>query len=211
MESLLDTEYEWFTHEDSGIKVPRTTKYSIPEGLHDMIDTITPTTAFYTALTGHSKETTATQGHGQLSKRRLAGCKGDGSITPGCVNEIYNVDYTSSGSQTVASTGMIGVGANHRDYNYFGQSFVPGLRDFKDISVGGAYNNGDGSQIEGNLDTQYIGGISSPNANQYISLGPTGSDAGSFDDALSNLASYLLSAQNPPSVVSTSCKLNTTS
>lgn len=207
MESLLDTKYEWFTHQGTGTKLPRTTKYSVPEALHPVIDMITPTTAFYASVEGHANANNAKQAHATSSAlhRRKGQCRGDGTIDPNCVNSIYNVDYTSSGSQTVASTGLLGYGANHRDFYAFGQSYVPGLQDFRDISVAGGTNNGDGSTIEGNLDTQHLGGISYPNPSVFLNLAPTSNDATSFNDALANFASYMTSTSNPPSVVSTSC------
>lgn len=210
MESLLDAKYEWFSHESSDIKMPRTTKFSVPEALHSMIDLVTPTTAFYEGITAHAKETNATQTipKPEIQRRGLAGCRGDGTITPGCINEIYNVDWTSSGSQVVGTAGMLGVGANHYDYASFGRSYVPGLKAFRDVNLGGAYNDGN-SDLEGNLDTQHMGGISYPNPSIYMNLGPTSNDATSFNDALTNMASYLTSNSNPPSAVSVSCKYST--
>lgn len=203
METLLDAEYQWFAHTTSDIKVPRTTKYSIPQGLHSVIDMITPTTAFYNNMGANAQEIqmSANTIHG-----RATGCTGDGSIQPSCINSIYNVDYTSSGSQLVGTTGLLGIGANHQDYASFGQAYVPGLKDFQDVTVGNGPNSGNGSALEGNLDTQHMGGISHPNPSVYISAGPTAGDAKSFNDAISNIASYLSSTSNPPSVVSTSCK-----
>ncbi|TQW00051.1 family S53 protease-like protein [Cordyceps javanica] len=200
MESLLDTKYEWFIHE-TGAKIPRTTKYSVPEGLHSMIDMITPTTAFYNNVDAHAQETDITANKGI---QRRAGCNSDGSMDPSCINQHYNVDYTSTGSQLVATTGMLGLGANHQDYARFGNAFVPNLKDFQDVTLGNAPNSGNGSALEGNLDTQFMGGLSHPNPSVYLSTGPTGADGASFNDALSNIASYLTSTSNPPSVVSTS-------
>lgn len=203
METLLDAEYQWFAHITSDIKVPRTTKYSIPQGLHSVIDMITPTTAFYNNMGAHAQEI---QMSANTIHSRASGCKGDGSIQPSCINSIYNVDYISNGSQLVGTTGLLGIGANHEDYASFGQAYVPGLKDFQDVTVGNGPNSGNGSALEGNLDTQHMGGISHPNPSVYISAGPIGGDAKSFNDAISNIASYLSSTSNPPSVVSTSCK-----
>lgn len=201
LESLLDAKYEWFTHAKTGMKVPRTTKYSVPKALHSMIDMVTPTTAFYSSTAAHESEHEAAEQ--SLSSR--ATCNGQ-TITPKCINSLYDVDYTSKGSQLVSTTGLLGTGASHPDYKQFGNSYVPGLKDFKDVSIAGGSNNGDGSTLEGNLDTQYMGGVSHPNPSEYLNTNPTGSDAKSFNDALSNIASYLTSTDNPPSVVSTSCK-----
>ena len=191
LESLLGSKYEWYTHLQTGVTVPRTTEFSVPENLHSLIDVVTPTTAFYHNL--------SPQAQGQAAAAQLS--------TPAFIRSAYNVDYNSTGSQIVASTGLIGVGASHEDYAQFGQRYANGLDDFKDVSVNGGHNSGDGSQLEGNLDTQYIGALSYPNKNEYLASAPEGSDFPSFNDALLGIATYLNSNSNPPSVVSTSCKL----
>lgn len=193
MESLLGAQYEWYTHSGTGLKVPRTTKFYVPEALHSMIDVVTPTTAFYSAIGG------------QTSNSVLGTAGSSPEISPDKIKSIYNVDYNSTGSQLGATSGLIGVGASHSDYASFGRKFVPGLKDFADQSVNNGHNSGSGD-LEGCLDTQYMGGVGHPNPSQYLATGPTGSDAKSFNDALSALGNYLNTAQNPPSVVSTSCE-----
>lgn len=81
---------------------------------------------------------------------------------------------------------------------------MSGLKDFKDVGVNGGSNSGDGSEIEGNLDTQYVGGIAHPLQSEYLATAPTGGDDESFYDALVGLTNYLQTTANPPSVVSTS-------
>ena len=44
-ERLLDTEYSVFEHDD-GTRLIRTSEWSLPQHLHDRVDTIQPTTAF---------------------------------------------------------------------------------------------------------------------------------------------------------------------
>lgn len=162
IEGLLDTTYEMFSHTDSHVRVPRTTKYSVPEALHSVIDVVTPNTAFYSAMGAHLQETEPAN-LPQLERRAVeGGCLGGGIITPSCIKAVYNVDYTSKGSQLVATAGMLGIGANHSDYAIFGHNYVPGLEDFQDIGIGGGYNNGNGTKREGNLDTQYMGGVVTP-------------------------------------------------
>lgn len=47
-ERLLDTEYSVFEHEDGG-RIVRTSEWSLPSHLHELIDTIQPTTSFMRA------------------------------------------------------------------------------------------------------------------------------------------------------------------
>ncbi|OAA56464.1 family S53 protease-like protein [Cordyceps fumosorosea ARSEF 2679] len=203
MESLLGTQYEWFTHDESGITIPRTTKYLVPQALHDHIDMITPTTAFYNAIGAHAAATEESDVVANAVERRDA-CLSNGHMTPACINQHYNVDYTAKGTQLCGTTGLIGIGANHTDYATFGNAYVSGLKDFSDVTINNAPNSGNGTEMEGNLDTQYMGGLCYPNPSVYLSAGPTGAQDSQFGDALANIASYLTSTSNPPSVVSTS-------
>lgn len=154
---------------------------------------MTPTTAFYSSVIPYAD---AESGSSPAFVN---------FTTPAWIRSTYNVDYNSTGSQTVATTGFLGIGANHTDFAAFGSQFVPGLKDFKDVSVNGGGNSGDGSQLEGNLDTQFAGGIAHPNPSEYWAAAPTGDDEPTFNDALFAFANYLNSHSNPPSAVSTSC------
>ncbi|KZZ97739.1 family S53 protease-like protein [Beauveria brongniartii RCEF 3172] len=191
MESLLDAKYEWFTHASTGLRLPRTKQFSVPENLHSVIDVITPTTALYHNM-GPEKSN-----KGAHSKRQT-----DTDLTtPAYIRSAYNVDYNSKGSQTIATSAFQSVGASHSDFAAFAQQYQPGLADFTDISVNGATNDGQaGEEPEGNLDTQYAGAMASPNPSQFLSCGP----ANPFEDGLLAFSQYLNSASSPPSTVSTS-------
>ncbi|KAK8148370.1 hypothetical protein G3M48_010347 [Beauveria asiatica] len=191
MEALLDAKYEWFTHASTGLRLPRTKQYSVPENLHSVIDVITPTTALYHNM-GPEKSN-----KGAHSKRQT-----DTDLTtPAYIRSAYNVDYTSKGSQTIATSAFQSVGASHSDFAAFAEQYQPGLADFTDISVNGATNDGQaGQEPEGNLDTQYAGAVASPNPSQFLSCGP----ADPFEDGLLSFSQYLNSASSPPSTVSTS-------
>ncbi|KAJ3493921.1 hypothetical protein NLG97_g4417 [Lecanicillium saksenae] len=188
MESLLNAKYEWYTHVTSGAKLPRTQQYSIPKNLHGMIDVVTPTTALYHNLAPHEANTDG------LTKRA-----GGATATPDFIRQQYNVDYKSTGSQTIAVTSFQNVGASHSDYSSFSQKYNRGLKDFRDIGVNGGSNNGDGSEAEGNLDTQYASALAAPNPAEYLAVGPY-----DFGDGILAFSQYLNSASNPPSVVSSS-------
>ena len=106
VESLLDTEYQEYRHEN-GAEVVRTTQYSLPRSLHGHIDVIQPTNYF-----GNPKH------HGvgvkiadfgvpesQVANSRLAAaapsanvsavCFNGQSVTSQCVRTLYNtIDYT---------------------------------------------------------------------------------------------------------------------
>ncbi|OAA74834.1 family S53 protease-like protein [Akanthomyces lecanii RCEF 1005] len=200
MEKLLGTTYQMYTHPDSASAqgIPRTTEYSVPRNLHSIIDMVTPTTAFYNPV-----KPVAEKG-AKVSVGKRATCD-PSAITPSCINSLYDVDYTSKGNSLVASTLLIGLAASHSDYSTFSSDFAPGLQDFQDISVSSGSNPGSGDQntlLEGNLDTQYVGGVAYPNPSELLAVGPETNSG--FADEIANLASYLTSASNPPTAVSTS-------
>nr|POF17763.1 tripeptidyl-peptidase sed2 [Quercus suber] len=204
LNTLLDAKYESFWHSADDRTVPRTLQYSVPSSLHDMIDMITPTTAFYSRVAPGVASSVAASSNTTTNAKRQA-CD-TSALVPSCLNTLYNVDYTSGGSALVATADLIGIAASHSDYAAFGSAYVPNLADFTDVSVSDGSNPGSGDQdtlLEGNLDTQWSGGLASPNPNQFIAPGPSGS-GGSFADEISNLAAYLTSADIPPSSVSTS-------
>lgn len=158
METLLDTKYQLFGHSTLKNPIPATTRYSIPKGLHDIIDLITPTTAFYTSMgptvQGEVNKREVTEEYGSLDSR--ATCDTN-AITPTCINSLYNVDYKSKGGVTAGSSLFIALAASHDDYSNFIQQYSPGAQDFQDVSIAGGSNAGSGDQntlLEGNLDTQ---------------------------------------------------------
>lgn len=155
--------------------------------MHSIIDVVTPTTTFYTNLKPKT-HTAATSD----------------SYPPATIKSIYNVDYTPSGNSLVASTGFLGIGANHDDYKAFTSQFAQGAPDFQDVGVNNGSNSGDGSKAEGNLDTQYVGGLANPLQSQYLATAPVGGDDASFNDAVLGLTTYLQTTSNAPTVVSTS-------
>ncbi|ATY60456.1 family S53 protease [Cordyceps militaris] len=191
METLLGSKYEWFVHLETGEKVPRTKEFSVPQNLHSLIDVVTPTTVLYHNINPHTHDSQLAAGAAGLT-------------SPASIKSAYNVDYEGTGNTLVATTGFLGVGASHADYLSFGRQFSPGLADFQDVSVNGGRNSGDGSALEGNLDTQYCGALAAPNPSEYLAHAPEGSDNDSFNDAMTAFGNYLNAASNPPSAVSTS-------
>lgn len=176
-----------YTHPDSASAqgIPRTTKYSVPKNLHGIIDMVTPTTAF------HNPAKPFAEKGPKVSLGRRATCD-PSAIIPSCINSLYDVDYTSKGNALVASTLLIGLAASHSDYFAFSSDFAPGLQDFQDVSVSSGSNPGSGDQntlLEGNLDTQYVGGVAYPNPSELLAAVGPETNSG-FADEIANLGSY---------------------
>nr|POE46177.1 tripeptidyl-peptidase sed2 [Quercus suber] len=203
MNDLLDAKYESFWHSIDDRTIPRTRQYSVPASLHDVIDMITPTTAFYSRVAPGVDADPASTKATANAKRQACDTS---SLVPSCLKTLYNVDYTSGGNALIATADLIGIAASHSDYAAFGSAYVPGLTDFTDVSVSGGSNPGSGDEntlLEGNLDTQWSGGLAFPSPNQFIAPGPSGA-GGSFGDEIANLAAYLTTADIAPSSISTS-------
>lgn len=198
MEALLNTKYTMYQDARSGVQVPRTSNYSIPETLHAHIDTIQPTTAFYRKIAPQKGDPKPAQ-----MVKRQNNCDPN-NIIPECLQSYYNVDYTSSGKATMGVTGFIGLYASHNDLSRFINNYYDRASgaDFDDISIGGGQNDPSNPDLEGNLDTQYALALSYPNPTAFYDVGPISTS--DFSDQMANFASYLSSANNPPSVVSTS-------
>lgn len=198
MEALLNTKYTMYEDIQSGMQVPRTNNYSVPVGLHGHIDTIQPTTAFYRKVSpGQGTPKT------KDNVKRQSNCD-PSNIIPACLQSYYNVDYTSSGKATMGVTGFIGLYASHSDMSQFLNNYFDNASgsDFDDISIGGGQNDPSNPDLEGNLDTQYALALSYPNPTTFYDVGPISTS--DFSDQMANFASFLSSAENPPSVVSTS-------
>jgi tripeptidyl-peptidase-1 len=198
MESLLNTKYTMYEDVESGVQAPRTDRYSIPSELDGHIDTIQPTTAFYKKMAPKKGVPS-----GKQNVKRQNNCDPN-NITPSCIQSYYNVDYTSGGGATMGVTGFIGLYASHRDVSQFLNTYYTRASnsDFEDISIGGGENDPSNPDLEGNLDTQYALALSYPNPTAFYDVGPISNS--DFGDQMANFASFLSSADNPPSVVSTS-------
>lgn len=88
----------------------------------------------------------------------------------------------------------------------FVSEYAPAAPDFRDVSISGGINDGSGdlgTLLEGNVDTQWLGAMMSPNPTDFLACSQ-GSAPPKFEDDLVNLASYLTSNRRAPTVVSIS-------
>lgn len=205
-ESLLQAKYTLFRGADNKATA-RTLEYSLPQLLHDHIDTIQPTTVFSTDMGGGPKQGYIAQA--PLDRRAAAkACPND--VTPECINRYYNVDYTGRGSQSLAVTGFLDISASHNDAaTFLNTYFTQGIgMDFADVTIGKdvVANNERNASLEGNLDTQIALSVGHPSPVTYLMVGPnTGPDPSQqFGDQLITFGQWMNGAEDPPKVISSS-------
>ncbi|KAK2608358.1 hypothetical protein QQS21_003043 [Conoideocrella luteorostrata] len=206
-ETMLKSKYELYTHDGTGQTLPRTNEYSIPQSLHEHVDTIQPTTSFHRHI--GAQINTDIKPKSSHSKRQKQSTQCDPQhITPACIRSEYNVDYTSKGKAGLAVTGFIEYSASHSDASLYLQRFQSnaGNTNFQDVSIAGFTNQPNNPTLEGNLDTQIALSVGYPNQVSYLAVGPVSGNPNTepFGDELVNFGNYLNSASNPPTSVSTS-------
>ncbi|KAJ4153563.1 hypothetical protein LMH87_010046 [Akanthomyces muscarius] len=203
-ESLLKTKYSLF-HGQGDQVTARALEYSVPQLLHDHIDTIQPTTAFHSDF--GPKEGAVAQA--PVSERAVGrACPDD--VTADCINDYYNVDYTGKGTQSLAVTGFLDFSASHGDAASFLKRYFPKGRgkDFADATAGSNVrpNNENNATLEGNLDTQIALSVGYPSAVTYLMVGPNNQAQPNqyFGDQLISFGQWMNAASDPPTVISSS-------
>ncbi|KAF2149201.1 subtilisin-like protein [Myriangium duriaei CBS 260.36] len=180
IERLLDTKYHVYGHEDGDMMV-RTPEWSLPEYLHDHIDTIQPTNSFYRASpkgrnlksVPKTADTGSTFHPVYLSNPTVANACNASGITPTCLRVLYGTyDYQvqAAGKNKVGLTDYLGESNNRSDTSIFLKQFRPeaaaAAESFRFISINNGTtaqtNRPKGTDEEGNLDVETILGIDWP-------------------------------------------------
>ena len=167
--SLLSTQFNYY--ENSGVTKLRTMQYSIPDDLTDLVDLITPTT--YLGKTTPQAPTSPKMPHQlrQILPRQANGTNATNSscatlITPACLKEIYNINYTPSNKSEskIAFGSFLNQSARTQDLSLFETKFGIPQQGFSVQLINGGVNDQaiDDNHGEANLDVEYIVGISHP-------------------------------------------------
>ncbi len=209
---LLDTQFNYYDSE--GVTKLRTTQYSVPDSLSQYIDLISPTTFF-----GKTKAQAPTIAAGNQIAARQVDASCDTLITPQCLKQLYNINYTpdpKSGSR-IAFGSFLNQSARTQDLQQFETTYKIPQQGFSVELINGGTNDQSISNNHGeaNLDIQYIIGVSHPlPVISYITGGsppfipnidePTA--ANNSNEPYLNYYSYLLSKQNSelPQVITNS-------
>lgn len=163
---LLDTTFGYYQSGDS-IKL-RTTSYSIPDHLTELIDVISPTVFF-----GKTRAAAPAPSKSRKVKARKASSTDASAscqtyITPSCMKEMYNVgDYVpdpSAGSR-IAFGSFLNQSASYSDLAQYEQLFDIPSQTFNVELLNGGVNDQNASITnvgEANLDVQLIVAVAHP-------------------------------------------------
>ena len=190
IESLLDTKYSVYKHED-GTQLVRAPSWSLPAHLHKHIDTIQPTNSFFRPLARRSnlKTIKPIAEFGEQALKSVAYVEPEkdqtvtqacnvGAVTPTCLRTLYGTaSYTpqAAGRNQVGLTNYLGETSNRSDIYTFLQQYRPDAVDaaytFSIEQINGGENqqtpvNGlqylSGVNLEGNLDAETLIGLTYP-------------------------------------------------
>lgn len=151
-QKLLNTDYNVYHNADKSKTTVRTTQYSVPASLHDEISTIQPTTMFSDMGLIKPVVSKLPANAEPIHARDSCGF----SVTPSCLQSLYNINYTPSGSNTsIGIAGYLGEVASQSDLSSFLSSYtsIPSSAAFSVELVNGGSNSGSGT-LEADLDTQ---------------------------------------------------------
>ncbi|KAF2264406.1 tripeptidyl-peptidase 1 precursor [Lojkania enalia] len=228
VESLLDTEYHNYKHEDGHV-VARTTRWSLPRHLHSHIDTIQPTTSFFRAVPNKADwvltppEVPAS--FQKPSNASIAQVCNVTSVTPECFATLYSTKWykpKAGKKNQVGFTNYLGEIPIRPDAELFLEKYRPeavSSAQFKQYSIdNGPVQDGpltanqseEGISHEANLDIQAIAGISYPVPITSYSTGgsppfiPDLSTPTNTNEPYLVWVNWLLSQRSFPQVISTS-------
>jgi tripeptidyl-peptidase I len=233
VESLLDTKYSVFKHEEGGYIV-RTPEWSLPKHLHEHIDVIQPTNSFFRAKAQRSTlKTDKNQSGWQPPKQvtypsnaTLSQVCNETAVTPLCLRTLYGtVDYKvqAAGKNQIGLNDFLGESNNRSDVKLFLEQYRPeaaaAAYQFKVEVIANGTNNQNqlnkteleaGTELEGNLDAETILGISWPTPLTAFTTGgsppfkPDDETPTNTNEPYLTWVQYVLSHPNPPQVISTS-------
>lgn len=217
---LLAADFRQYYHSDASDSVLRTTKYSIPEHLHDHVDFIYPTVHF---MDFNRKPRQPVE----LEKRQHlppANPNCTNSVCPKEVASLYKINYQAPDAKSGSKIGVAGFlkqNAHHSDlqaflkgYGLAGQQFP---FDFDVQTIQGGKDNQSSTSVgnEADVDIQYVSVFSDSLAATFYSVGgrpPTLSQPGNKPVPMTKAGNepylaffnFLAKQTAPPQVISIS-------
>ena len=223
-EGMLKTKYKQYkdTQSAGDRRVMRTTSYSLPENLHDIVSFVAPTIMF-----GLRNQAEILRDGAQL-RHPVPGYKPivtdldiscNTTVTPSCLSYLYNfANFTPCDNSVLGIQGFLNQAAQNSDLEKFLGIFAPQHNGstFDVISVNGGTNiqNSSAANIgnieEANLDVQYTISISSPIKNTFISTAgsppwvPEADMDSNSNEPYLEWLEYLLAQEKLPETLTTS-------
>ncbi|KAG0239376.1 peptidase S8/S53 domain-containing protein [Mortierella sp. GBAus27b] len=202
---LLQTNYNVYRNREDGKTTVGTPEYKVPDGLHDVIDMITPTTFFEPTIEPYGKVVMTKR---QQKPPGPPDCKVD--TTPGCLQQLYGIPTTRSQVTPPPTNGMIVPGflnefASKADLAQFLSAQRPNLKPAPSFTVESVDNGRNDEKVPGyeaTLDVQYSVGITNGIPVTFVSVG--NNDTKGFDD----LSTYILGKTQLPTVLAISYGVN---
>ncbi|KAG2068080.1 subtilisin-like protein [Suillus decipiens] len=229
-EEMLDTTYYVYTHTETGESIVRTTRYSLPDVLHNHVDLIQPTTmfarfkAFKTTVHKHNQIHAAVSHRPGEPGKTITGPAGNPVnascneiITLSCLRQLYNAeDYKSNAKNhnKLGLTGYLEQYANDRDLQRFYEAQNPPAHgsNYTLISINGGQNlqNYKEAGLEANLDTQFGFGLAWPTPGTFYTTGgkppfiPDAATPNNTNEPYSQWLEYMHRHHDIPQTISTS-------
>ncbi|KKY15785.1 putative tripeptidyl-peptidase 1 precursor [Diplodia seriata] len=229
IEELLDTEYSVYKHQD-GSELVRTSKWSLPQHLHEHIDAIQPTTSFMRtgARASNALELApwVSSNYAPRTNSTISKVCNVSSVTPECFQNLYGTKgyVAQTGASSVGFANYLGEIPIRPDTEKFLRKYRPDAvadaANFTQTSIAdgptqdgalSAAQAADGISREANLDVQAQAGIAG--ANVHIDSWSTGgsppftpdtSTPSNTNEPYLDWLNYVLAQPALPQVISTS-------
>ncbi|KOS22865.1 Tripeptidyl-peptidase SED2 [Escovopsis weberi] len=203
-EPLLDMRLQNFVFQDRAPML-RTLKYSIPDSLRDIIKFVNPVNNF---MKPHHKVMISAESEDMSVQSESASdavpCLG--SVTPGCIRDLYNITYDTKQESDVriGVAGFLDEFTNYADTDVFLRGQAPDLagRNFTVESINQGGDDQSNPGVEAALDIEYVMALAAPAKAIYYSTSGRGvkldddgkpiSGAGDDNEPYLELLEYLL-------------------
>ncbi|KAL8999536.1 MAG: hypothetical protein Q9169_001624 [Polycauliona sp. 2 TL-2023] len=185
---IMDTNFYYYTNANSGVQTIRTLRYSVPQGLHQYIHMVQPTTRFgqiapqRSTIYQHFEIGKSRGSMARYASNQLNTTFCNTTITPQCLRDLYHVgNYrgTSRNGNKIGVCGYLEQYARFSDFSNFTARFAPYAtrQNFTyELINGGLSSQNDevDSSVEASLDVQYAYPLSYPTRAIYYSTGGRG-------------------------------------
>ncbi|KAJ7110990.1 family S53 protease-like protein [Mycena epipterygia] len=203
---LFGAQYEQFFHPSLRYSTTRTLSMSLPPELVGHVDAIHPSTSFpssYSRLLSPDIQRATKRGEPPAS---CDSTNPDGRVTPTCLQELYNIPTTpaTEKNNVLGITGYGGEFPLADDLATFLQLFRPDIPSNISYTLTSIDNASQSESGEANLDVQYTAGVATGVPLQFFGAGNSSSD---FGTEIFDTTTFLLSVDNPPTVLTTSYAL----